>query len=55
MKSIIQGSIIFIASFGTYYLYLDNNINNATVARSMGLVIIFISNIILVQVNSIIL
>ncbi|BCZ44673.1 ATPase [Clostridium gelidum] len=52
MKSIIQGIIIFIASFGTYYLYLDNNINNATVARSMGLVIIFISNIILVQVNS---
>ena len=52
MKSIIQGIIIFIASFGTYYLYLNNNINNAAVARSMGLVIIFISNIILVQVNS---
>ena len=52
MKSIIQGIIIFIASFGTYYLYLDNNIDNATVARTMGLVIIFISNIILVQVNS---
>jgi Ca2+-transporting ATPase len=52
MKSIIQGITIFIASFGTYYLYLGNNINNATIARTMGLVIIFISNIILVQVNS---
>ena len=48
----LKGIIIFIASFGTYYLYLDNNINNATLARTMGLVIIFISNIILVQVNS---
>lgn len=51
-KSVIQGIIIFIASFGTYYLYLDNNINNAALARTMGLVIIFISNIVLVQVNS---
>ena len=48
----LKGIIIFIASFGTYYLYLDNNINNATVACKMGLVVIFISNIILVQVNS---
>lgn len=52
IKSIIQGIVIFMASFGTYYLYLNNNINNADIARTMGLAIIFVSNLILVQVNS---
>lgn len=51
-KSIIQGLILFIASFSTYYIYLQNNINSIEVARSMGLSIIIISNLLLVQVNS---
>ncbi len=49
VKSIIQGLIIFLASFGTYYSFLDKNV---TLARTMGLLIIMISNIFLVVVNS---
>ena len=51
-KSIIQGIVIFVASFGTYYYMLSSNWANASVARSMGLAIIIISNLLLVQVNS---
>ncbi|WP_010297379.1 HAD-IC family P-type ATPase [Clostridium senegalense] len=52
IKSIIQGLVLFAASFGTYYISLKNNPLSANVARSMGLSIIIISNILLVQVNS---
>lgn len=51
-KSIIQGIVLFAASFGTYYLYLKNNPDGAATARTMGLAIIMLSNILLVQVNS---
>lgn len=52
-KSILQGIMIFVASFGTYYMVLQENPEaNATLARTMGLAIIFLSNILLVQVNS---
>lgn len=51
-KSIIQGLIIFAASFGTYYTTLNGNFDNAPSARAMGLSIIIISNLFLVQVNS---
>lgn len=51
-KSVIQGLVIFVVSFGTYYTVLDNNSNNAPLARTMGLAIIMLSNIFLVQVNS---
>lgn len=47
-KSILQGLIIFLSSFTTYYLLL-NNTGNAALARTMGLLIIVISNIFLVQ------
>ena len=52
LKSIIQGIIIFGASFGTYFVFLIQNPENAPLARTMGLTIIFLANIILVQVNS---
>lgn len=52
MKSIIQGLVMFAASFSTYYYVLINNIASAEVARTMGLVIIMISNLFLVQVNA---
>ncbi|MGL4569821.1 MAG: cation-translocating P-type ATPase [Clostridium sp.] len=52
IKSIIQGLAIFAASFGTYYMYLNNSYGDANIARTMGLSIIIISNILLVQVNS---
>lgn len=48
-KSVIQGLMIFIASFGTYYYLLKTDV---LVARTMGLLILVISNIFLVQVNS---
>lgn len=51
-KSILQGLVIFAASFGTYYTVLQNNIGNDMVARTMGIAIIMISNLLLVQVNS---
>ena len=48
-KSILQGLIIFVASFGTYYYLLDKDI---LLARTMGLLIIVVGNVFLVQVNS---
>ncbi len=51
LKSLIQGLVIFIFSFGTYYLIFKNN-GDADLARSMALVIIMLSNLFLVQVNS---
>lgn len=50
-KSITQGLVLFAASFGTYYYYLTN-VGDGNIARTMGLAIIMISNILLVQVNS---
>ena len=53
LKSFLQGIVIFAASFGTYFTVLQADPHaHATVARTMGLVIIFLSNIFLVQVNS---
>ncbi|HEY5525396.1 MAG TPA: HAD-IC family P-type ATPase [Clostridium sp.] len=52
IKSIIQGLVIFATSFGAYYLYLQNSVDQGKVARTMGLAIIMISNILLVHVNS---
>ncbi len=52
LKSGLQGIIIFLASFGAYYLILYQNPNDAPLARTMGLVIIILANLFLVQVNS---
>ncbi len=51
-KSVIQGLAIFGASFATYYNFLNIYPENAPLARAMGLSIIFLSNVLLVQVNS---
>ena len=51
-KSVVQGLVIFAASFGTYFTVLAGNSNNAPVARAMGLAIIMLANLFLVQVNS---
>lgn len=48
-KSVMQGLVIFGASFGTYYMFLNQS---APVARAMGLTIILLANMLLVQVNS---
>lgn len=50
-KSVIQGFVIFGASFGTYLAYLNQYSNNAPLARTMGLTIILLANLLLVQVN----
>lgn len=52
LKSVVQGLIVFAASFGTYYAVLAGDPGNASIARAMGLTIIMISNLFLVQVNS---
>lgn len=52
IKSIIQGIVLFIASFGVYYMHLSNYPNEHEIARSMGLMVIVLSNLLLVQVNS---
>lgn len=52
LKSIIQGLAVFAASFGTYYAVLAADTANASIARTMGLTIIMLSNLFLVQVNS---
>jgi Ca2+-transporting ATPase len=51
-KSVLQGLVIFAASFGAYFTMLDGDAANAPVARAMGLAIIMLSNLFLVQVNS---
>ncbi len=51
-KSVLQGLVIFAASFGAYYTILDGNAAGAPTARAMGLTIIMLSNLFLVQVNS---
>mgnify|MGYP000894743528 CR=1 FL=1 len=52
LKSVIQGLVVFAASFGTYYTVLAGDSANASIARAMGLTIIILSNLFLVQVNS---
>ncbi len=52
LKSVLQGIVIFAASFGAYYTTLLQNHDNAPLARAMGLVIILLANLFLVQVNS---
>lgn len=52
IKSVAQGLVMFAASFGVYYTVLAGDPANAPIARSMGLAIIMLANLVLVQVNS---
>lgn len=53
LKSVLQGLAIFAASFGAYAAVLQSDpVHHAPAARAMGLAILFISNLLLVQVNS---
>jgi P-type Ca2+ transporter type 2C len=51
-KSIMQGLTIFGASFGTYLVFLNKHPENPSLARTMGLTIILLANMLLVHVNS---
>lgn len=52
LKSVLQGLVVFAASFGAYFTTLDGNAANASVARAAGLAVIMLANLFLVQVNS---
>ncbi len=52
IKSVLQGLVIFAASFGVYFSTLAGNAANAPAARTMGLAVIMLANLFLVQVNS---
>lgn len=52
VKSLIQGIVIFLASFGMFYFTLKQDQTNDELARTMGLVVLIIANLFLVQVNS---
>ncbi|WP_312370160.1 cation-translocating P-type ATPase [Lachnoclostridium sp.] len=52
LKSVVQGIVIFASSFATYFTVLAGNEDNASLARTMGLTIIILSNLFLVLVNS---
>ena len=52
IKSVIQGLVIFAASFGAYYALLLQHPQDAATARSMGISILLLANMLLVQVNS---
>ena len=51
-KSILQGFAVFAASFGAYYIFMKNYPGDAALARTMGLSIILLCNVLLVLVNS---
>jgi len=52
VKSLLQGLMIFAASFGAYLFFLQQDPANASLARTMGLAVILLANLFLVQVNS---
>ncbi|MEG1869847.1 MAG: cation-translocating P-type ATPase, partial [Oscillospiraceae bacterium] len=52
IKSVLQGLVIFAASFGTYIIMLGQDMQNAPLARTMGIAVIMLANLFLVQVNS---
>ncbi|NFL95963.1 hypothetical protein FDB73_06280 [Clostridium botulinum] len=51
-KSVVQGLVIFGASFGTYFAFLNQYPNNAPLARTMVITVILLANVLLVQVNT---
>lgn len=52
LKAVIQGLTIFAGSFGAYFWFLQQNPSDAALARSMGIAVIMLANVMLVQVNS---
>ena len=52
LKSVSQGLVLFVASFGTYICMLGQDPGNPELARTMGFAVIMLANLFLVQVNS---
>ncbi len=52
IKSLLQGIVIFLASFFTYYSIYQKDAADASLARTMGLSIVILANMFLVIVNS---
>ncbi|NLM16174.1 MAG: cation-translocating P-type ATPase [Candidatus Riflebacteria bacterium] len=51
-SSLLQGFVIFLASFGLYYSRLSSNPENSALARSAGLTVMILANLFLVMVVS---
>lgn len=53
-RSLFQGFVVFATAFGSYYIFLQSAIGtgDASLARTIGLTVIILSNLFLVQVNS---
>ena len=52
MASVVQGLVLFVASFGSYWFVLRFGSQDAGLARSMGLSVLVLANVFLVLVNS---
>lgn len=52
LKSAVQGIAIFISSFGSYYGFLLRNPDSPDTARTIGLSILILSNLLLIPVNT---
>ena len=52
MKSVLQGLVMFVSAFGIYYWTILQQPSNAPLARTMGLSVLMLSNLLLVLVNS---
>lgn len=52
LRSVLQGLMMFAASFGAYRLTLGGDMARAGMARGMGLAVTMVANLFLVQVNA---
>ncbi len=52
IKSVAQGLTIALGSFGSYYYFLLKGSENVSLARTMGLSVLVVSNLFLILVNS---
>ena len=52
LKSVLQGFVMFASAFGIYYWTILQQPSNAPLARTMGLSVLMLSNLLLVLVNS---
>jgi Ca2+-transporting ATPase len=52
VKSAVQGAAVFAAAFGAYFTFLRVEPGNAELARTMGIAVMLMCNVLLVLVNS---
>jgi len=52
VKSAVQGAAVFAAAFGAYFAFLRGGAGDAALARTMGISVMLLCNVLLVLVNS---